>query len=197
MRCEEMLSGSKPTRRTRSSVKAGLLTIAVLTILPALSPAQEPNGNFSMLVTQDSEHRSVVSFRTTYSDEQGEILASFFFNSPKGFLGPSKNPSDQTGFSNTEKTLFGVNYQPATKSSFVYLFSKTKAADLLYLRNINPRVTLLLPKPWSDMASSFLRIESIVGRSVNLQTVDFSRNSRPSFKFSLDVSSEGLIRLSK
>jgi hypothetical protein len=182
---------------TRSAVKAGLLTIAVLTVLAVLLFAQEPNGNLSMLVTQDSEHRSVVSFRTTYSDEQGEILAAFYFNSPKGFLGPSKDPSDQNGFSNVEKTLFGVNYQPATKSSFVYLFSKTKAADLLYLRDINPRVTRLLPKPWSDTASSFLRIESIVGRSVNLQTVDFSKDSRPSFEFSLEVSSEGWIRLSK
>ena len=174
-----------------------LLAIAVLTLLPVLLFAQEPSVDLSMLVTQDSEHRSVVSFRTTYSDEQGEIIASFFFNSPKGFLGPSKDPSDQNGFSNTAKTLFGVNYQPATKSSFVYLFSKTKAGDLLYLRNINPRVALQLPKPWSDTASSFLRIESIVGRSVNLETVDFSRNSRPSFAFSLDVSSGGLIRLSK
>jgi len=153
------LSRSNLTRRTRSSVKAmRLLTIAVLTVFPVLLFAQEPNGNLSMLVTQDSEHRRVVSFTTTYSDEQGEVLAAFFFNSPKGFLGPSKNPSDQSGFSSTEKTLFGVNYQPATKSSFVYLFSKTKAADLLYLRNINSRVTLLLPKPWSDTASSFLRI---------------------------------------
>jgi hypothetical protein len=197
MQCEQMLLGSKPTSRTRSSVKAELLTIAVLTVLAAFSFAQEPNTNLSMQVTLDSEHRSVVTFRTTYSDEQGDLLASFFFNSPKGFLGPSKSPSDQNGFNNTEKTLFGVNYQPATKSSFVYLFSKTKAADLLYLRNINPRVALLLSKPWSDTASSFLRIESIVGRRVNLQTVDFSKNSRPSFEFSLYVSSEGLIRLSK
>jgi hypothetical protein len=36
---------------------------------------------------------------------------------PKDFAGPSSNPSDQDGFTNAENALFGVNYQPVTKSS--------------------------------------------------------------------------------
>jgi hypothetical protein len=193
-----MFRRGKVTERTPSSVRAvGLLAFAALAVLPALSFAQAPNADLSMLVTRDSQNRSVVSFRMNYADEQGEIVASFFFNSFKGFLGPSNNPSDQNGFGNTEKTLFGVNYQPATKSSLVYLFSKSKAGDLLYINDINPRVALLLPQRWSESAKGFLRIESILGRRVNLQTVDFSKSSRQSFKFSISVGSAGLISLSK
>lgn len=195
---QEMLPRGKIARQSRLSVKArGLLVIVVLTALPVLLPAQEPIGDLSMLVTQDSERRSVVSFKTTYSDEQGEIVAAFVFSSPKGFLGPSINPSDQNGFNNAEKTLFGVNYQPATKSSFVYLFSKTDAGDLLYMQDINPRVARLLPKRWSETVQSFLRIEKIVGRRLILEAVDFSENSRKNLEFSVNVSNEGLIRLTK
>jgi hypothetical protein len=182
----------------RLSVKARrLIGFAVLTALPILLSAQEPSGDLSMLVTQDSERRSVVSFKTTYSDEQGEIVAAFVFSSPKGFLGPSNNPADQNGFRNTDKTLFGINYQPVTKSSFVYLFSKTKAGDLLYMKDINPRIARLLPKRWSETVQSFLRLEKILGRRLILQTVDFSGNARKSLEFSANVTSEGLIRLSK
>jgi hypothetical protein len=194
----EMLPRGKLASRTRSSLKTtGLLVIAALTLLQVLLSAQESSDDLSMLVTQDPERRTVVSFKTTNSDEQGDVVASFVFNSPKGLLGSSNNPSAQDGFRNTEKTLFAVNYQPATKSSFVYLFSKTKAGDLLYIRDINPRVARLLPKPWSDTAQFFLRIESISGRRLNLQTVGFSGSSRQSSEFSVDVSSEGLITLSK
>jgi len=194
----EMFPRTKVTERTRSSVKAvRLLAFAVFAVLPALSFAQAPNADLSMLVTRDSQNRGVVSFRMNYDDEQGEVVASFFFNSPKGFLGPSDNPSDQNGFSNAEKTLFGVNYQPATKSSLVYLFSKTKAGDILYMNDINPRVARLLPQRWSESAKGFLRIENISGRRVNLQTVDFSGSSRQSLKFSINIGSGGLISLSK
>lgn len=178
------------------SIREWIRVVWVIAI-PVLLAAQEPSGDLSMLVTQDSEHRTVVSFKTTSSDEQVNVVAAFIFGSPKGLLGPSTNPSDQNGFSNTEKSLFGVNYQPATKSSFVYLFSKTKAGDLLYIRNINSRIARLLPKPWSETAQWFLRIESISDRRLNLQTVDFSGSSRQSSEFSVDVSSEGLITLTK
>jgi hypothetical protein len=194
----EMFPRGKVTQRSWSSVKdVRLLAFAVLAVLPALSFAQVPTTDLSMLVTRDSQNRSVVSFRMNYADEQGGLVASFFFDSPKGLLGPSNNPSDQSGFGNTEKTLFGVNYQPATKSSLVYLFSKTKAGDLLYIRDINPRVARLLPRRWSESVKGFLRIENILGRRVNLQAVDFSGNARQSFKFSINVGSGGSISLSK
>ena len=145
-----------------------------------------------MHVAKDSEGRNVVSFY-----EQGNVVATFVFNSPKGFLGPTSNPSDQSGFTNTENNLFGVNYQPVTKSSFVYLFSKTKVGDLVYMRNINSRVARFLPVRWSENAQEFLRIERISGRKLNLQTVDFSGASRQTFEFSLNVSGDGSITLSK
>ena len=193
-----MLPRGKKTKQARLSIAAaGMLAITILTAIPGLLPAREPSGALLMLVTRDSEQRSVVSFKTTNPDAQGATVAAFVFSSPKGFLGPSNNPSDQSGFSNMEKTLFGVNYQPATKSSFVYLFLKTKAGDLLYMKSINPRVAQLLRKPWSESARSFLRIESISGRRVSLQTADFSGSSRMSLKFSVDVSSEGSIRSAK
>jgi hypothetical protein len=190
-----MFSRGKTTKQASLSVAAGgMLAITMLTALPGLLSAREPSGELLMQVTRDSEQRSVVSFKTTDPDAQGATVATFVFSSPKGFLGPSNNPSDQSGFSNTEKTLFGVNYQPATKSSFVYLFLKTRAGDLLYMKGINPRVARLLRKPWSECARSFLRIESISGRRLSLQTADFSGSSRKSLRFSVDVSSEGSIR---
>jgi hypothetical protein len=48
-----------------------------------------------------------------YIVQKGEVVGG-----TKGFLGPSENPSDQGGFTNTDKTLIAVNLQPVTKSSF-------------------------------------------------------------------------------
>lgn len=48
--------------------------------------SQESNGALTMHVAQDSEGRNVVSFY-----EQGNVVATFVFSSPKGFLGAAVN----------------------------------------------------------------------------------------------------------
>jgi hypothetical protein len=165
--------------------------------IPGRLSAQGSSGGLSMHVAQDSEGRNVVTFSILGFDGQDDVLAAFTFSSAKGFLGSSSNPSDQSGFANADKTLFGVNYQPVTKSSFVHLFFVTKTGDLLYMNNINSRVARLLPEQWSESAREFLRIERISGRKLNLQTVDFSGASRQMFEFSVNVSGDGSITLSK
>ena len=70
----------------------------------------------------------------------GSLSAVFDFGGTKGFLGPSENPSDQGGFTNTDKTLIAVNHQPVTKSSYAHLFLRSPAGDLTLLNNVNGRV---------------------------------------------------------
>lgn len=75
------------------------------------------------------------------------------FPEPRRLLGPSTNSSDQRGFQNEESTLFGINH--------------------MQVNDVNERVAKFLDEPFSSTALSFLRIESISGTTVRLQTVDF------------------------
>jgi hypothetical protein len=90
----------------------------------------------------------------------------------KGLLGPSTNPSDQRGFHNEENTLFGINHQPCTKASDTHFFVLAHE-NCIFINDVNSQVARLLDEPFATSALYFLRIESISGTTVRLQTVDF------------------------
>ena len=54
--------------------------------------------------------------------ETGPVSCSFTFQAAKGLLGPSSNPTDQSGFANSAQDLFAVTVAPATKAAFVHFF---------------------------------------------------------------------------
>jgi hypothetical protein len=130
------------------------------------------------------------------TEDEGEVKIAFTFAS-RGFLGPSSDPGNQDGFANPEGTLFGVTYQPETKSGFVKLFLMNNRRKLLFLGDVNGEVAGLLKGRWSNVAKYFLRIESIKGNTVHLQAVDFETRERESFEFSVTVRPNGTISLSR
>jgi hypothetical protein len=87
--------------------------------------------------------------------------------------------------------VFGVSYEPVTKACFVKLFLLNASGTLVFVNDVNTRAAKLLPAPWADRAREFLRIESIDGRRVYLQTVDFSTGARPTHNFSVLVAPDG------
>jgi hypothetical protein len=91
--------------------------------------------------------------------------------------------------------VFGVSYEPVTKACFVKLFLLNASGTLVFVNNVNTRAAKLLPAPWAAQAREFLRIENIVGRHVNLQTVDFSTGARPTHNFSVLVAPDGTLTL--
>lgn len=141
--------------------------------------------------------RGWVKFVVPLTDDEHQLSVSFDFGVTKGFLGPSSNPSDQSGFSNADQSIVGVNHQPVTKSSYVHLFLTNPDGDLTYLKGVNGRISRLLDGKWAENAKYFLRIESIIGRVISLQTVDFSTSEREYLNLSVTVSPEGTFSLLK
>jgi hypothetical protein len=168
-----------------------LLIFAIVPLLPHAT-AQ----NVAIVGRSDDGH-AVATFTLPLSEDEGSLKASFDFGLTKGFLGPSANPSDQTGFSNADKTLVALNHQPVTKSSYVHLFLRSASGDLTFLNNVNDRVSRLLKERWAGTAKYFLRVERVSGRAITLQTVDFTQASRERYEFTITVSSSGSISLAK
>ena len=145
---------------------------------------------------RNSDDKPTVTIHLHASGDNEDTLTNeYVFASEKGFLGPSSNPTDQSGFANEENTVFGVSYEPVTKACFVKLFLLNESGTLVFVNNVNTRAAKLLPARWADNAREFLRIESIVGRRVDLQTVDFSTGARPTHNFSVLVSPDGTLTL--
>jgi hypothetical protein len=130
---------------------------------------------------------------TASSDNQDELNTQYIFQSEKGFLGPSSNPTDQSGFANQDNSVFGVSYEPVTKACFVKLFLLNPSGTLVLVNNVNTRAAKFLPHRWAENAREFLRIEKIVGRRVYLQTTDFATGERPNFNFSVIVTRDGTL----
>ena len=143
---------------------------------------------------RNPDGKPIVTIRLQASgDNADELTNVYVFASEKGFLGPSSDPTDQSGFANQEQTVFGVSYQPVTKACFVKLFLLNASGTLVFVNNVNARAAKLLPGRWAPNAREFLRIEKIVGRRVYLQTVDFSTGARPSHNFSVLVAPDGTL----
>ena len=143
---------------------------------------------------RNSDGKPIVTIRLQASgDNEDELTDTYVFASEKGFLGPSSDPTDQSGFANREHTVFGVSYEPVTKACFVKLFLLNASGTLVFVNNVNARVAKLLPARWAANAREFLRIEKIVGRRVYLQTVDFSTGARPTHNVSVLVAPDGTL----
>ena len=161
-----------------------------------LLQAQSPASSKIFQTGRNSAGKPIVTFRLqASSDNEDELTNEYVFASEKGFLCPSSNPTDQSGFANKENTVFGVSYEPVTKACFVKLFLLNASGTLVFVNNVNTRAAKLLPAPWAERAREFLRIENIVGRRVYLQTVDFSTGAKPTHNFSILVAPDGTLRL--
>src|SRR6516164_317401 len=106
--------------------------------------------------------------------DQGPASCSFTFQTAKGLLGPSSNPTDQSGFANSAQDLFAITVEPATKAAFVHFFLTSAKGNVIFVNDVNARVAKLLSPPWRSDAKGFLRVETIQGRKVELSTTDFA-----------------------
>jgi hypothetical protein len=168
-----------------------LLLLLTFVFFSLQAPGFSQKAKFQTSTNNEGLPEVIVQLSQT--QDEGDLKIIVTFDSSKGFLGPSSNPSDQKGFTNAEGTLFGVTYEPVTKSAFVKLFLVTSPENLLFLKDINAKAARLLKPPWSAAAKNFLRIESIKGHSVHLQTVDFSTAQKAHFDFTVAVRSDGTI----
>src|SRR6201987_5157288 len=158
--------------------------------------AQSPPSSKVFQTGRNSDNKPVVTIRLqASSDNQDTLTNEYVFASEKGFLGPSSNPTDQSGFANKQNTVFGVSYEPVTKACFVKLFLLNASGTLVFVNNVNARAAKLLPAPWAERAREFLRIKKIDGRRVFLQTVDFSTGTGPTHNFSVLVAADGTLTL--
>jgi hypothetical protein len=161
-----------------------------------LLQTQSPASSKIFQTGRNSDRKSIVTIRLQASGDNEDALTNeYVFASEKGFLGPSSNPTDQSGFANKENTVFGVSYEPVTKACFVKLFLLNAFGALVFVNNVNTRAAKLLPALWAEHAREFLRIEKIAGRRVYLQTVDFSTGARPTHNFSVLVAADGTLTL--
>jgi hypothetical protein len=162
----------------------------------SLLQAQSPASSKIFQTGRNSDGKPAVTIRLKASDDNEDTLTNeYVFASEKGFLGPSSNPTDQSGFANKENTVFGVSYEPVTKACFVKLFLLNASGTLVLVNNVNTRAAKLLRAPWAERVREFLRIEKIVGRHVYLQTTDFSTGARPTHNFSVLVAPDGTLTL--
>jgi hypothetical protein len=82
-----------------------------------LLQAQSPASSKIFQTGRNSDGKPIVTIRLQASgDNEDQLTSEYVFASEKGFLGPSSNPTDQSGFANNENTVFGVSYEPVTKA---------------------------------------------------------------------------------
>jgi len=123
--------------------------------------------------------------------EAGPVSCSFVFQTAKGLLGPSSDPTSQSGFENSGKNLFAITVEPATKAAFVHFFLTSATGNVILVSDVNSRVAKLLPPPWKSDAQGFLRVETIQGRKVKLETTDFSHGPFQTHTFWVTVDAVG------
>ena len=127
--------------------------------------------------------------------EAGPVTCSFTFQTTKGLLGPSSNPTDQSGFANSAQDFFAVTVEPATKAAFVHFFLTSAKGKVVFVDDVNARVAKLLSPPWKSDAKGFLRVETIQGRKVELSTTDFAHAPFQTHTFWITVGPTGKVTL--
>jgi hypothetical protein len=148
-----------------------------------------------MKVFRDRDQHLIISFQGAEFTGYGKLTAQLDLGAGKGLLGPSTNSSDQRGFHNEDNTLFGVNKMPCTKASNVHFFVLTHR-NFIIINDVNERVARFFDEPFSTAALEFLRIESISGTTVRLQTVDFRASGPyPQKELLVNVDGDGRITL--
>ena len=172
------------------------LPVALLSADPEAC-AESTTSEVEVGVSRSAEGHAVVSIRLPISEEERRMQATFDFGGTKGFLGPSSNPTDQSPITNADKTVIAVSHLPATKSSYVHLFLRSGNGDLTVVNSVNARVARLLKPRWAETAKNFLRVESISGRLITMQTVDFATGAREQFTFVVSVGASGALTLAR
>jgi hypothetical protein len=146
-----------------------------------------------MKIFRDRDQHLIISFQGPEFTPYGKLTVRLDLGFGKGLLGPSTNPSEDRAFHNEDNTLFGINKMPCTKASNVYFFVLTRKKFII-INDVNERVARLLEETFSPFG--FLRIESISGTTVRLQTVDFrERPPYPREEFLVNVDGDGGITL--
>ena len=177
--------------------------LAFIFFISVVLDSAASNGQEDFSIGGNSSGQSLASFRIPLSKDEGNLQVTFDFGANRGFLGPSTDPASQSGFSNADRTLFAVNNAPMTKLSYVHLFLRSQQGDFLFLNDVNSRVASLLSGRFAKSAKYFLRVESVKGRQVHLQTIDFSTryiggpDRAPRHNFVISVDSNGFISLTK
>jgi hypothetical protein len=123
------------------------------------------------------------------------VNCSFTFQTTKGLLGPSSNPTDQSGFANSAQDLFAVTVEPATKAAFVHFFLTSAKGKVVFVDDVNARVAKLLSPPWKSDAKGFLRVETIQEQKVELSTTDFAHAPFQTHTFWVTVGKTGKVTL--
>ncbi|MDF1753322.1 MAG: caspase family protein [Verrucomicrobiales bacterium] len=174
------------------------------------TPVRSYDTRMSILMDRDNE-KVIVKFVTPLAadlsgiagEKEGRNLVSdTVITIPsitaKGILGPSSNPNDDTGFQNQSGRLFGFNLQPATKSSYPYVFYRDQNGQIHLIDNLPQRVVKVLPGNLADWrgyfeGGGFLRIESIKEDVIVLHSFAWRNSNRVDIRFSISVDSRGNI----
>lgn len=160
------------------------------------SDAPTPNVSTRLMRVTTGPNRETLLHFTLPASEEGRTIAittQFALPPDKGLLGSSANSGSQAGFMNAEMTIFAVNHQPYTKTSYVYLFLRSPNG-LQMLQDVNGRIAAIIPPEWRASASGFLRVEHIIGRELFLQAVEFTPPGRRALQFSVTVDTNGGLR---
>src|SRR5206468_5293121 len=104
-------------------------------------------------------------------------------------------PTSQSGFANSAGDLFAITLEPVTKAAFVYFFLTSASGNVILVSDVNARVARLLSSPWKDDAMGFLRVETIQGRKVKLETTDFAHAPFQTHAFWVTVGATGKVTL--
>ncbi len=169
-------------------------TIRLACILMAFSALSATAATFT--ITSHPGTDVTANFTTPgVSGDDGPVKSTFTFTSAKGLIGPTSNPSDQSGFANASKNLFAIAVEPVTKAAFVHFFLTQPKGGLLFVNDVNAKVSKLVPARWKGPALEFLRVESIHGRKVKLETTDYSHGPFKTYTFRVSVDANGGITL--
>ncbi len=127
-----------------------------------------------MQVSSSENGESILTFSVPRVEDLQEKRVKVTFTLPegKGLLGPSSDSASQKGFSNKKGTVFAVNHQPVSKSSYVYLFLKQNGG-IQMIGDVNERIAQLLPATRQEPVENFLQVEKIEDRILTVRVVDF------------------------
>jgi len=173
-------------KRNYSLIMKSSLLVGLVCICSVLSAR-----GASMSISSNPGQDVIVKVDLPANTEGVPVSCSFTFQTAKGLLGPSSNPTSQSGFANSAQDLFAITVQPATKAAFVHFFLTSANGNVLFVSDVNARVAKLLSPPWKDDAEGFLRVETIQGRKVQLQTTDFAHAPFQSHTFWVNVDAMG------
>jgi uncharacterized membrane protein len=77
----------------------------------------------------------------------------------------------------------------------VHFFLTSTKGNVILVSDVNARVAKLLSSPWKSDAKEFLRVETIQGRKVKLETINYAHAPFPIHTFWVMVDAIGGVAL--